>query len=108
MQTYSSYSGGGQPGQKVSEIPISTNKLVMEVHACHSSYTGGMGRRIKVQGWPPGKNTRPYLKIKAKKGWGHDSSGGTLLSKHKSPSSHPSTTKKKMGAQRGAKGRQLL
>jgi hypothetical protein len=37
----------GQPGQKVSRTPISTNKLGM-VCACNPSYMGGTGRRILV------------------------------------------------------------
>jgi hypothetical protein len=39
----------GQHGQKVSEAPISTNKLGMVVHLCNPNYTGDIGRRIVVQ-----------------------------------------------------------
>jgi hypothetical protein len=35
-------------GKKVSEIPISTNKLVVVIHTDNHSYMGGIGRRIKV------------------------------------------------------------
>jgi hypothetical protein len=40
----------------------------MVAHTFHPSYTGGEGRRIKVQAGP-GKNIKPYLKSKySKKG----------------------------------------
>jgi hypothetical protein len=51
-----------QPWQKVSETPVSNNKLRVVAHACHPSYTGaleGIKRRIIVQAGP-GKNMRPY------------------------------------------------
>jgi hypothetical protein len=49
----------GQPWQKVSETPTSTNKpSVVVVHICDPSCTGGIGRRIEAQG----KNARSYLK----------------------------------------------
>jgi hypothetical protein len=37
---------GTQPGQKVREDPISTNKLGMMMHVCHPIEVGGIGRRI--------------------------------------------------------------
>jgi hypothetical protein len=36
----------GQLRPKVSDIPISINKLSMVVSACHPSYAGGIDRRI--------------------------------------------------------------
>jgi hypothetical protein len=41
---------GSQPGQKVSENPISTNKLGVVLGACEYSYIGGTVRRISFQG----------------------------------------------------------
>jgi hypothetical protein len=40
----------GQSGQKVSEIPISTNKPCVVAHFCNLSYAGSISRRILVQG----------------------------------------------------------
>jgi hypothetical protein len=39
----------GQPGHKKQD-PISTNKLSIVVHFCNPSFTGGIDRRISVQG----------------------------------------------------------
>jgi hypothetical protein len=39
-----------QPGQKVSDIPISTNNQGVAIHACDPSYAQVMGRRTVVQG----------------------------------------------------------
>jgi hypothetical protein len=50
----------GQPQQKVSETPMSTNKLGTMMHACHPSYKGSINRRMVQAGWS--KNVRPYLK----------------------------------------------
>jgi hypothetical protein len=38
----------GKPGQKVSEIPISTNKPDLVGLICDLSFVGGLGRRIVV------------------------------------------------------------
>jgi hypothetical protein len=38
----------GQPGQKVTELLISTNKLGVVAHACDPSYVGGVGKRMVV------------------------------------------------------------
>jgi hypothetical protein len=35
-----------QPREEISETAISTNKLVVLVHACNPSYPWGIGRRI--------------------------------------------------------------
>jgi hypothetical protein len=64
-----SYSGSGdgkivvqsQAGQKVTQNPISANKLDLGVHSCHSSHVGEIGRRILLIP-APGKSTRSYLK----------------------------------------------
>jgi hypothetical protein len=32
--------------------PSSTNKVDIVVHNCNSSYTGGIGRKVMVEGWP--------------------------------------------------------
>jgi hypothetical protein len=37
---------GGQPRQKVSETPISTNKAGVVVLPCHPNYTTGTGTRF--------------------------------------------------------------
>jgi hypothetical protein len=37
-----------QPGQKVSEIPVSANKLGIGGHTYNPSYLGGIGRRSLV------------------------------------------------------------
>jgi hypothetical protein len=50
-----------QPEQKVSEIPISTNKVGMEAQVSNARYMGSMGRRIVVTGYPQQKAS-PYLK----------------------------------------------
>jgi hypothetical protein len=44
---------------------------------CYPSYMGGAGRRTEVQGWSWNKHETLYKKkkTKAKKGWGHGSSG---------------------------------
>jgi hypothetical protein len=43
-------------------------------HTCNSSYSGGRGRKIMVQGWPQ-EISRPDFKNKLKKkDWGHGSS----------------------------------
>jgi hypothetical protein len=42
---------GGQLQEKVSEIPISTNNVVEELHACNPCSAGGTGR-IMAQGQP--------------------------------------------------------
>jgi hypothetical protein len=34
----------------------------MVVLACNPSYTGSIGRKVVVGGWPLGKDVRPYLK----------------------------------------------
>jgi hypothetical protein len=47
--------------------------LGMVEDTCNPSNVGGIGRRIPVQA-SLGINMRPYLKNKAKKGWGHGSS----------------------------------
>jgi hypothetical protein len=39
------------------------------------SYVGGIGKRNIIQGWPQVKHMGPYLKNKAKRGWGSGSSG---------------------------------
>jgi hypothetical protein len=62
-----------QPGKKVSETPISTNKPAVVVHTCHPSYTGGIGMKIVAC---MGVRHDPISKLtKAKKGWGCISSG---------------------------------
>jgi hypothetical protein len=38
----------GQPEQKVSNTTISTDTLVVVVHACNTSYKGSRDRRIVV------------------------------------------------------------
>jgi hypothetical protein len=52
----------GQPMQKISETPISTNKLDGVAHTSGPSYLGGMNRRTEVQPGPGRKNLRSYLK----------------------------------------------
>jgi hypothetical protein len=55
----------GQPRQKVSETPISTNKLCMVVHTCDPSYLGGHsleGHSLNI--------VLGNLKKHSKKGWG--------------------------------------
>jgi hypothetical protein len=42
-------------GKKVTNTPVSTNKPGIGVHACNPSYSGGIGRRITVQGQPQAK-----------------------------------------------------
>jgi hypothetical protein len=44
--------------------PFSINEPDMKVHLCNASYTGGRGKRIKVQSrlWTP--NMRTYMKNK--------------------------------------------
>jgi hypothetical protein len=60
----------GQPRQKDNET---TSQPTSQAWWCAPSYTGGTGRKIKVQGRPMDKNSTFYLKTtKAKKGWGHD------------------------------------
>jgi hypothetical protein len=38
----------GQPGQKISETPISTNRSDMVVHNYNPSYAGGLSRRVII------------------------------------------------------------
>jgi hypothetical protein len=47
-----------QPEQKVSEIPISTNKVGMEAQVSNARYMGSMGRRIVVTGYPQQKEPK--------------------------------------------------
>jgi hypothetical protein len=46
-------------------------------HAHDPSNKGSIGRRITGQGFPWAKSMQLYLKNKARKGWGHASSGRT-------------------------------
>jgi hypothetical protein len=48
------------PGQKVSDTPISTNKLGVVACTCDPSYAGGVGKRIVVGKLAQGKTSRPY------------------------------------------------
>jgi hypothetical protein len=60
----------GQPRQKSSET-LSQKQARIVLHACGPSYSGGKDRRIKDEGWPLAKCTRPYLIItKSKKAGG--------------------------------------
>jgi hypothetical protein len=45
--------------KKVNKTPSQPIKLGMVACSCHSSYEGGVNRRIMVQAGP-GKNARPY------------------------------------------------
>jgi hypothetical protein len=77
----------GQLGQKVSETPISTNKLGMV--ACHGQVCRRLWESNYSLGWSWAKNGRSYLKnnLKAKNkqtnkqtnGLGHGSSSGLLV-----------------------------
>jgi hypothetical protein len=60
-----------QPGQKISQDPISTNKKLGVVnYTCHHSCEGSLNRRSDVQA-SQSIYPRPYLKIaKAKKAGG--------------------------------------
>jgi hypothetical protein len=51
-----------QSRQKVSETPISTNKLGIFAGVYNPSYRGGIGRKIMAQVSPKKKSTRAYLK----------------------------------------------
>jgi hypothetical protein len=51
----------GQPGQKVSKTPNSTNTVGMVAHAYYPSYSGSTIRSIVVQ-TGPGKNEGSYSK----------------------------------------------
>jgi hypothetical protein len=59
----------GQPRQKVSKTPISTNKPGMVVHLFYPSYVRDASARILVRGQLLAKNGRPYLKIKELGAW---------------------------------------
>jgi hypothetical protein len=77
----------GQPGHKVSETPMSTNKSCAVVQICNSNNIGCIGRRIKIWIHTQPKNERPYLKNnKSKKVLRVH-----LLSKHKALNSNPTT-----------------
>jgi hypothetical protein len=64
-----SYSGGGnrevqgQLGQKVSELPISTNKLGVVAHACDPTYEAGRGSSTQFKVGPRHKAGDPTLKV---------------------------------------------
>jgi hypothetical protein len=51
-----------QPGQEVRDTPISTKDLGMVVQTCHTSYVGGVSRRIMLLQATWAKNLRRYLK----------------------------------------------
>jgi hypothetical protein len=58
-------------GKKVSEIPISTSRLIIVVYCYNPSYMGGIGKRLTVQDWPWEKSTTLHLKNNySKKGLG--------------------------------------
>jgi hypothetical protein len=80
----------GQPGQRVSETPISTEKLNVLINFYNPSYMGGIRKMIMIQSGP-GKSTRPYPK--KQKGLGIWLSGRVPVSQHKALSSNPNTTK---------------
>jgi hypothetical protein len=45
----------GQLGQKVSEIPITNNKVCVVVYTCNFTYPRDIGRRFVVQNQSPAK-----------------------------------------------------
>jgi hypothetical protein len=67
-------------GAKGYSEPIPTNKPVVVVRICNSSYAEGVDRRMIVQGQPWAKTETIRKITKSKIGLGHDSSGEHLPS----------------------------
>jgi hypothetical protein len=90
----------GQPGVKIQETPISTNKkLGMVAHACHPSYLGSKNRRLEIQA-SLGIKVGSYSNNnnnKKKRAWDMAQVIECLLSKCKTLSSNLHIKKKKFG-----------
>jgi hypothetical protein len=86
----------GQPEQKSSRDPISTEKkFSIAAHAYHPSSMGSINRRVIVQIGPSKKQDCISKITSAKKGWKSGSSNRVPAWEAQSPSSNPSITKNK-------------